>query len=92
MQKKEKTVNNIIRSNSKISLLNDESIILSTNIILSTKLAMVVFIKSSISSENLIFNILDLVELKHQTAENIANKLIECLYKSGFSDKYLKTN
>lgn len=86
MQKKEKTVNNIIRSNSKISLLNDESIIL------STKLAMVVFIKSSISSENLIFNILDLVELKHQTAENIANKLIECLYKSGFSDKYLKTN
>lgn len=86
IQMKEKIVHNIIESNSKISVLIDESTTL------STKSAMVVFIKASIASEDPIFIFLDLVELRHQNAENIANQLIECLHKSGFSDKYLKTN
>jgi len=83
---KEKIVLNIIKSNSKLSALIDESTTMST---LST---MVVYVKSSISYEDPVFIFFDLVELRLQTAQNITNRHIECIHKSGFNDKFLKTN
>ncbi|XP_022182073.1 E3 SUMO-protein ligase KIAA1586-like [Myzus persicae] len=86
MKMKEKIVSNIVKSGSKISVLIDESTTLST---LST---MVVYIKTSISSEDPISIFLDLVELNLQTADNIVNQLIDCLHISGFDDNFLKNN
>lgn len=83
---KEKIVLNIIKSNSKLSVLIDESTTMST---LST---MIVYVKSLISYEDPVFIFLELVELRLQTALNITNQLIECLNKSGFNDEFLKTN
>lgn len=86
MKMKEKIVSNIVKSGSKIYVLIDESTTLST---LST---MVVYIKTSISSEDPISIFLDHVELHLQTADNIVNQLIDCLHKSGFDDNFLKNN
>jgi hypothetical protein len=62
------------------------------NTTLSTLSTIVVYIKTSISSENPISIILDLVELHLQTADNIVNQLIDFLYKSEFDDNFLKNN
>lgn len=64
---KNKIIQNIIRTSSKISVLIDES---TTTSSLS---GMVVFIKASISHSESIFIFLDLVELKSQTAANIVD-------------------
>jgi hypothetical protein len=77
---------NIVKSNSKLSVLIDESTTL------STKSAIVIYIKASISFEDPIFIFLALVELKHQTAENIVTQLIDCLHESGFNNEYLINN
>lgn len=53
---------------------------------------MIVYIKASISSEDPIFIFLALVELEHQTAENIVTQLIDCLHGSGFNNEYLINN
>lgn len=86
IEMKKKIVCNIVKSNSKLSVLIDESTTL------STKSTMVVYIKASISSEDPIFIFLALVELKHQTAENIVTQLIDCLHESGFNNEYLINN
>lgn len=72
---------NIVKSNSKLSVLIDESTTL------SKKDTMVVYIKESTSSEDLIFMFIALVELEHQTSENIVTQLIDCLHKSRFNNE-----
>ncbi|XP_050058213.1 E3 SUMO-protein ligase KIAA1586-like isoform X2 [Aphis gossypii] len=83
---RESIVKNIINSESKISVLIDES----TTV--SSKSCMAVFIKASISHEDPIFIFLDLVKLEKQTAENIVNQLLNCLFTFGFQDSYLQHN
>jgi len=83
---REVIVKNIIDSGSKIYILIDQS----TTV--SSKSCMAVFIKSSISQEDLIFIFLDLVELDKQIAENIVNQLLNSLSAFGFHDSYLQQN
>lgn len=86
VEMKKKIVCNIVKSKSKLSVLIDESTTL------STKSAMVVYIKASISFEDPIFIFLAVVELEHQTSENIVAQLIDCLHNSGFNNEYLINN
>lgn len=81
-----KIVHNIIETESKISILVDES---TTN---SSLAGMVVYIKTSISYSKPIFIFLDLIELKCQTASNNVDQLLECLHKSGFTEDFLVRN
>lgn len=81
---RENVVKNIIDTKSKIAVLIDES----TTV--SSKTCMVVCIKASISCEDPIYMFLDLIELDKQTAENIVNQLLDCLFNLGFHDSYLQ--
>ncbi|KAL4082353.1 hypothetical protein QTP88_030035 [Uroleucon formosanum] len=79
-----KIVQNIIETNSKISILIDES---TTN---SSSSGMIIYLKASISYDSPVFIFLDLIELKSQTSINIIDQLLECLHQHGFTDIYLK--
>ena len=79
-----KIVQNVIETNSKTSILIDES---TTS---SSLPGMIVYLKTSISYESPIFIFLDLIELKSQTSGNIIDQLLEYLYKHGFTEVYLK--
>lgn len=48
--------------------------------------------KFVISCGELLFIILDLVELENQAAENKTKQLVNCLHISGFNKKYLIEN
>lgn len=78
-----KIVQNIIETNSKISILIDES---TTN---SSSSGMIIHLKASISYDSVLI-FLDLIELKSQTCINIIDQLLECLHQHGFTDIYLK--
>ncbi|XP_022176912.1 E3 SUMO-protein ligase KIAA1586-like [Myzus persicae] len=79
-----KIIQNIIETNSKISILIDES---TTN---SSSSGMIIYLKASISYDSPVFIFLDLIELKSQTSINIIDQLLECLHQRGFTDIYLK--
>lgn len=81
---REGVVKNIIDTESKIAILIDES----TTV--SSKTCIAIYIKVLISFEDPIFIFLDLVELDKQTAENIVNQLLNCLFNFGFHDSYLQ--
>lgn len=83
---REQLVKNIINCSAKIAILIDES----TSLILKT--IMVIYIKSAISNNDLIFIFLDFVELDNQSAANVGDKLIACLHKSGFDETFLQQN
>lgn len=81
-QMRNKIVQNIITTNSKLSVLIDES---TTN---GSLPGMIVYIKACISYKPPVFIFLDLIELISQTSSNIVNQLVECLYTHGFTDNY----
>jgi len=71
---KPKIVQNIIETNSKISLLIDVS---TTN---SSLPGMIINLKASISYDSPVFIFLNLIELKNLTSTNIIDQLLECLH------------
>lgn len=79
-----KIVQNIIKTNAKISVLIDESTTTSSLPV------MIIYLKASVSYESPVFIFLDLIELKSQTSINIVEQLLECLHIHGFTDIYLK--
>ena len=81
---KTKTVQNIVSSSSKLSVLIDES---TTS---GHKSVMIVHIRASFNEGKPIFAFLDLVELESQTSECIKNALIKRLHNAGFTEDYLQ--
>lgn len=83
LKMKQKIVSNTVETEAKLSVLIDESTII------SAVCGMVVYIKASISHDDPVFIFLELVS---QTADNIVNQLIDCLKESGFNENYLLQN
>lgn len=82
-----KIVTSLVTSNSKLSVLIDESTTA------SSKTALVVTLRASVlPSEAPVYIFLELIELQSQTAEAITNALLKCLSSHGFTKEYLKAN
>ena len=77
---KKKTLTKIIESRSKINVLADES----TRV--GDKSTLIVFLRASIDGKAAPITFpLDLVELESLCASHIADKIVDCLLKNGYS-------
>ncbi|UYV76696.1 K02A2.6-like, partial [Cordylochernes scorpioides] len=76
----------ILSTNSKITILIDESTTL------SNKSTLVIFLKAYLGGESIDYIFFDLCELQCQDSENIEKELLNTLYKHGLNEEYLKEN
>ncbi|UYV81282.1 hypothetical protein LAZ67_20000646 [Cordylochernes scorpioides] len=76
----------ILSTNSKITILIDESTTL------SNKSTLVIFLKTYLGGESIDYIFFDLCELQCQDSENIEKELLNTLYKHGLNEEYLKEN
>ena len=84
-QVKKKILTKIIESRSKINVLAEKP----TRV--GDKLTLIVFLRASIDGKAAPLNLtLDLVELKSLCASHIADKIVECLLKNGYSIELLQ--
>ena len=84
---KKTVVKEIVQSNSKISLIMDES----TTI--NKKTTLIVYVRCYIEGVGMnspINLFLDLVELEKETAEGVFDSLLKCLHSHGMTEDYLK--
>ena len=82
---KKKTLTKIIESRSKINVLADES----TRV--GDKSTLIVFLRASINGKAAPITFpLDLVELESLCASHIADKIVDCLLKNGYSIELLQ--
>ena len=82
---KKKILTKIIESRSKINVLADES----TRV--GDKSTLIVFLRASINGKAAPINFpLDLVELESLCASHIADKIVDCLLKNGYSIELLQ--
>ena len=82
---KTKILTKIIESRSKINVLADES----TRV--SDKSTLIVFLRASIDGKAAPINfLLDLVELESLCASHIADKIVDCLFRNGYSIELLQ--
>ena len=82
-----KLVTRVIESRSKISVLADES----TRV--SNKSTLIVFLRASVDSKAAPINFpLDLVESESLCASHIADKVVDCLLKNGYTIELLQSN
>ena len=82
---KKKTLTKIIESRSKINVLADES----TRV--GDKSTLIVFLRASIDGKAAPITFpLDLVELESLCASHIADKIVDCLLKNGYSIELLQ--
>ncbi|UYV79362.1 hypothetical protein LAZ67_17002309 [Cordylochernes scorpioides] len=79
-------VTKILSTNSKITILIDESTTL------SNKSTLVILLKAYLGGESIDYIFLDLCELQCQDSENIEKELLNILYKHGLNEEYLKEN
>ena len=81
---KKKILTKIIESRNKINVLADES----TRV--GDKSTLIVFLRASIDGKAAPINFpLDLVELESLCASHIADKIVDCLLKNGYSIELL---
>jgi len=85
-QMKELVVENIIKNNSKIVVLVDESTSL------SKKSCIVIYLKTVVNEGAPIFVLLEIAELADGKAETIYNCILQTLKSSGFSMDWLQQN
>lgn len=84
---KEAVCKKLTDTNAKLAILIDESTTISH---LSTSC---IHMRSSVDgSSNPVYIFLDLIELPNQTASTIAQRGLECLFKHGFTHRYLEEN
>ena len=82
---KKKLLTKIIKSRSKINVLADES----TRV--GDKLTLIVFLRASVDGKAAPINFpLDFVELESQCASHIADKIVDCLLKNGYTIELLQ--
>ena len=82
---KKKLLTKIIESRSKINVLADES----TRV--GDKSNLIVFLRASVDGKAAPINFpLDLVELESLCASHIADKIVDCLLKNGYTIELLK--
>ena len=82
---KKKLLTKIIKSRSKINVLAEES----TRVV--DELTLIVFLRASVDGKAAPINFpLDLVELESQCASHMADKIVDCLLKNGYTIELLQ--